>query len=217
MDYDRIGVRLLLAVILANSLFAFASDPPEQKPIATLDVSDTIFRSRQEQIPVTIEFPDDNSIAIGPCAMPGYIKCSVTVVRWENAFLERLTQTSETPQDDGRSSGTGSRKLLDFNERRVSVMQHALETLRTITTLGMIGPEDVNREVIQVVDQSNGKLCFEWNRDFQMTYARPRSGAISPSGEFVAVIDGSQLAVYQVPRICSGRSISSTKQRPRSL
>ena len=86
-------------------------------------------------------------------------------------------------------------------------MQRFLETLRTISTLGMIGPEDVNREVIQVVDSSSGRLCFEWDRDFPPTYDRPRSGAISPTGEFVAIVEGSKLNMYQVPRNCDGPKV----------
>ena len=43
--------------------------------------------------------------------------------------------------------------LFDLEERKVPRFRHLLESLRTITTFGMSGPEDTNREVVRVIDQ----------------------------------------------------------------
>jgi hypothetical protein len=103
---------------------------------------------------------------------------------------------------DTKSSADGRRVLFDFTERKVSGLQNVLESVRTITTLGMSGEEDVNREELRVVDTVTGRLCFEWHRSFPMTYSRVRSAAISPSGEFVAIAAEDTLSIYRLPAAC---------------
>jgi hypothetical protein len=112
---------------------------------------------------------------------------------------------------DTRSSADGRRMLFDFTDRKVLGLQHVLESVRTITTFGMTGPEDVNREEVQVIDTISGKSCFDWHRSFPMTYSRVRSAAISPSGESVAIAAGNTLSMYRLPAVCEASTIAHDK------
>jgi hypothetical protein len=103
------------------------------------------------------------------------------------------------------TSADGTRMLLDSNYRKVPPLQHILETAHTISTLGMIGPEDVNGEEVEVIDTLTGKTCFDWRQKFPLTNAHIRSAAISPSGKLVAIAGRRNLEIYEVPPICGGR------------
>jgi hypothetical protein len=100
------------------------------------------------------------------------------------------------------ASTDGTRMLLDFNYRKVPTLQHILDTAHTISTLGMIGPEDVNGEEVEVIDTLTGKACFDWRQKFPLTNGRMRSAAISPSGRLVAIAGISKLVIYEVPAAC---------------
>lgn len=200
-----LGVSALLIFFV---LVVFAVDPSLARPIATLDVSELLREIQKDSIPTTALFSSDSSIAVGPCPSAGYAKCSLPVVHWENGALKNTLETANVTPQSARSSVDGKRMLFDTNDRQVPLGQHLLEIAHTVLTLGMIGPEDVNREVVQVIDTSSKKSCFEWKRSFPMTWARVRSASISPSGEFVAIIEGSKLSVYRLPAACEGRTIS---------
>lgn len=92
--------------------------------------------------------------------------------------------------------------LFDFTNHKASGLKHVLESVQTVTTLGMMGPEDVNREDVRVFDTVTGKACFNWHRSFPATYSQVRSAAISPSGEFVAVVEKDKLSIYRLPADC---------------
>jgi hypothetical protein len=81
-------------------------------------------------------------------------------------------------------------------------LKYVLESVQTLTTLGMAGPEDVNHEEVRVFDTVTGKACFDWQRSFSATYSQVRSGAISPSGEFVAIVARDKLLIYRLPVVC---------------
>ena len=119
------------------------------------------------------------------------------------------TQLEIHPQggcDQGnRASADGRRMLFDFASHKASGLGGALEALRTITSFGMVGAEDVNREDVRVFDTVTGASCFDWHRSFPSTYSRVGSAAISPSGEYVAIVAGDTLSIYRLPEVC-GRS-----------
>jgi len=92
--------------------------------------------------------------------------------------------------------------LFDTPSYKASGLQNVLDNIRTITTLGMTGPEDANREEVRVVDTVTGKTCFDWHRSFPMTPNQVSSAAISPSGEFVAIATGNALSIYRLPAVC---------------
>jgi hypothetical protein len=201
-------VAAAFSVLLMYALLAIAADAPASQPLATLDVAKLLREINNDSIPATALFSSDNSIAVGPCPSAGYAKCSLPVVRWENGALKETAETAHVTPQDAKASADGKRTLFDFNDRQVPFGQHLLETAHTVLTLGMSGPEDVNGEVIQVVDTSSKKACFEWRRSFPMTWMRVRSASISPSGEFVAIIEDTKLSVYRLPAACDGRRIS---------
>jgi hypothetical protein len=176
--------------------------------VVTLDVSKLLREIQKDSIPPTALFASDNSIAVGPCPSAGYAQCSLPVVHWENGVLKGTLETARVTPQSGRSSVDGKRMLFDINDRQVPLGQHLLEIAHTVLTLGMSGPEDVNREVVQVIDASSQKSCFEWQRSFPITWTRVRSASISPSGEVVAIIEGTKLFIYRLPAACEGRTIS---------
>ena len=55
---------------------------------------------------------------------------------------------------DNRSSADGRRMLFDFTSHKMSGLGNVLESIRTITTLGMSGAEDVNREASKYLIRS---------------------------------------------------------------
>ena len=114
-----------------------------------------------------------------------------------------FTDASVCAQGD-RSSSDGRRILFDFATRKVPKLQHILESIQTISTLGMTGPEDVNGEEVRVMDTGNGKLCFGWHRSFASMNWLVQSAAISPSGESVAIAAGGKLSIYRLPAVCDG-------------
>jgi hypothetical protein len=211
------------SALFAFALLAFAADSPTPQPLATLDVA-KLLRERawvcecgglgrltgaqKDSIPTTALFSSNNSIAVGPCPSAGDAQCSLPVVYWENGTLKETAETAHVTPQSARASADGKRTLFDFNDRQVPFGQHLLETAHTVLTLGMSGPEDVNGEVVQVVDTPSKKACFEWRHTFPMTWTRVRSASISPSGEFVAIIEGTKLSVYRVPAACDGRKMS---------
>jgi hypothetical protein len=99
-------------------------------------------------------------------------------------------------------SADGGRMLFDSLNHKSSGLKHVLESVQTLTTLGMAGPEDVNHEEVRVFDSVTGKACFDWQRSFPATYGRVRSAAISPSGEFVAIVARDMLLIYRLPPVC---------------
>lgn len=134
--------------------------------------------------------------------------CGNTVRVVDFAGKKQLTikQPGLCGQGDTGSSADGRRILFDFTGHKTSGLQHVLESIQTITSLGMIGPEDYNREEVRVFDTVTGESCFEWHRSFPMTYRQIRSAAISPSGELVAITEGNALSIYRLPAVCEGRS-----------
>src|SRR5439155_5711544 len=109
---------------------------------------------------------------------------------------------------DSTSSADGSRLLIDFNDRKVSKPQHLLDSMRAVWTFGMIYPEEVNREVVQVVDTATRKSCFDWRRTFPTTGVRRKSAAISPSGKFVVIEVENNLSSYRLPSVCEGTKVT---------
>jgi hypothetical protein len=206
MDHKRGTFPILGLIVLFNcALFAFASDPLLPQPVATLDLSESLGGEPEELTLTTVAFSSDNSIAAGICrtAVQG-LKCSQYVIEWENGSFKRIVQTQEHPRWGGRSSADGSRMLFDFGVRKVPRFQHLLESVRTITTLGMSGPEDVNPEIVRVIDTATRKSCLDWHRNFPMDWRRGRFATISPSGELVAITAENKLSIYRLPAVCDG-------------
>ena len=110
-----------------------------------------------------------------------------------------------------RSSSDGRRMLFDVTSHKSSGLVGVLEGLRTITSFGMVGAEDVNRENVQVFDTVTGASCFAWHRTFPSTFTRVSSAAISPSGEFVAIEAGDTLSIYRLPEVCGPPKIPRGK------
>jgi hypothetical protein len=206
MEHKRGTLLILgLSVLLNCAPFSSASTPPVPQPIATLDPSGSLPEEAGEPILSMGAFSSDNSIALWICRTADQgLKCSQYIVQWANGSFGPITQTQEPPRWGERLSADGSRRLFDFSEREVPRFQRLLESLRTITTLGMSGPEDSNREVVRVMDTVTRKSCFEWSRSFPMRWNRGRFAAISPSGEFVAITADNKLSIYRLPAVCEG-------------
>jgi hypothetical protein len=125
---------------------------------------------------------------------------SVRIVDFDGRTL--LNLRNGCSMGDTSLSADGRRMLFDSLNHKSSGLKHVLENVQTLTTLGMVGPEDVNHEEVRVLDTFAGKACFDWQRRFPATYSRVRSAAISPSGEFVAIVEKDKLLIYRLPASC---------------
>jgi hypothetical protein len=126
----------------------------------------------------------------------------VRIVNFDGRTLLKMRPGKGCSTGDTSSSADGRRILFDYINRKVSGLKHMIESVQTLTTLGMMGPEDVNREQVRVVDTATGKACFDWSRTFPMTYSQVRSAAISPSGQFVAIVAKGTLSMYRPSADC---------------
>jgi hypothetical protein len=209
MRYERSILPTLGLVVLLNcTQLAFTSDAPLPQPVATLDTSDLLPNQRDPTF-TTVAFSSDTTIEVIACPTVHRDEtCPASVFRWKNDVLEHVAQVPKLDTGGRSSSADGKRILLDFNDRAVSRPQHFFDDVRAVATFGMIYPEEVNREVVQVVDSGTRKSCFDWHRIFPMTAARRRSAAISPSGEFVAIKVENTLSVYRLPSVCGGPRVT---------
>jgi hypothetical protein len=138
-------------------------------------------------------------------------RTTVRVVDFHGKTQLKIHQHGLCALGDTASSADGRRLLFDVNDHKTSGLRHVLENIQTITSLGMVGPEDFNREEVRVFDTVTGKSCFDWHRSFPMTYSQVRSAAISPSGEFVAIATGNTLSIYRLPPVCEGQTVTPHK------
>jgi hypothetical protein len=138
-------------------------------------------------------------------------RSTMRVVDFEGQTQLKIRQHGLCGLGDTASSADGRRMLFDVADHKTFGFQHVLENIQTVMSLGMIGPEDFNREEVRVVETVTGKTCFDWHRSFPMTNSQVRSAAISPSGEFVAIATGNALAVYRLPASCETSMIPSGK------
>lgn len=212
MESKRGTLTIVELIALANCIgFASAQTvSPLPQPVGTIDVSELLSEESGDLVLTTVAFSSDSSIALGIYRTAGQgPRLSQYVVQWEDEPFKCIVPIQESPRWGGRSSADGRRVLFDFGERKVPKLQHLLENLHTITTLGMSAPEDVNSEIVRVIDTYNRKSCFEWRRNFPMNDRRGRFATISPSGALVAIAVRNKLSIYRLPPICQG----STKVR----
>jgi len=207
MEYRR-GIFLIVALIVLLNCARFGSaqtPPPLPQPVATLDLSESLPEEQGELILTAVAFSSDSSITVGICRTSARgPNCSQHVFQSGNGSFKHIASTQEPARWGGRSSADGSRKLFEVSGRKVPRFQHLLESLHTITTLGMSGPEDSNREVVRVIDTVTRKACLDWRRSFPMTWSRGRFATISPSGELVAIATENKLLIYRLPAVCEG-------------
>jgi len=202
----RVVLVLLLAV--GNSAAAGKKEQPLPQPVATLDTTELLPNQRDLTF-TTVAFSSDTTIEVIACpTVRRDTTCPSAVFRWDNAVLEHVAQMPKLDTGGRSSSADGKRILLDFNDRAVSRPQHLFDDVRAVTTFGMIYPEEVNREVVQVVDSATRKSCFDWHRIFPMTGSRWRSAAISPSVELVAIKVENTLSEYRLPSVCGGPGVT---------
>lgn len=215
MRYER-SIRLILGlVVLLNTELALTADLPLPQPVTVID--DMLPKSDDPSL-TRVAFLSETTIEVSACpTVSRDATCTFAFFRWENGILRHSEEpvkvktggfvelVESTPSADGR------RMFLDFNDREVPKFQHLLESIITVATLGMGGAEDVNREVVQVVDTSTRKMCFDWRLTFCPTYYRMRAAAMSPSGEFVAIRLGNKLSIYRLPAVCKGPKATRRK------
>lgn len=131
---------------------------------------------------------------------------SLRIVDFDGKTLTKMRK--ECSAGDTIPSADGRLVLFDLTNHKSSGLKHVLERVQAITTLGMAGPEDVNQEEVRVIDTATGKACFDWHRSFPATlYSRARSAAISPSGEFVAIVAKDKLLIYRLRPECDESAV----------
>ncbi len=101
-------------------------------------------------------------------------------------------------------SADGSRAVFDDFTRRIQVIQRISEFVESVLTFGMSPNIESIGEEVRVVDTNSGKVCFDLDSpDRQFGRAGEYHADVSPSGRYVAVVDGSNLSVYTLPGSCT--------------
>lgn len=103
-------------------------------------------------------------------------------------------------------SADGARVLFDNFTRRISTSQRISEFIESLVSLGM-GPNIESKgEEVRVVDTKTGGVCFDLDSpERQFGVAGQHHADLSPSGRFVAVVDGNELRVYALPASCAAQ------------
>ena len=131
--------------------------------------------------------------------------CNVErIVNFDGKTLSRLGPPKGCCFSDDTWSVDGKRLLYDYKDRKVFLLRNAGEIIRMFVTLGMSGEEWPNREEIRVVDTPTGKRCLDSRRSFVTAndVELGRTAAISPSGEFAAIVTNNKLSIYRLPDAC---------------
>lgn len=83
-------------------------------------------------------------------------------------------------------------------------MQRISEFFESVATLGMGPNVQSTGEEIRVMDTRTGSICFDLDSpDHQFGEAGEHHADLSPSGRYVAVVDGNELRVYALPQACT--------------
>jgi hypothetical protein len=118
--------------------------------------------------------------------------------------LQRPKGYCDQPSQFDRWSADGKRVVFDCSSRKVSFLRGLVDFIHSVSSLGMCCEEWGNREEVRVVDATNGKICFDSIRPVAMgTEPFVRTIAISPSGEFVAILADGLLGLYRLPAVCN--------------
>jgi hypothetical protein len=103
-------------------------------------------------------------------------------------------------------STDGSRVLFDDFTRRIPTFQRVSEFFESVISLGTSPNGESKGEQIRVVDTRTGAICFDLDSpDRLFGTAGDLHAALSPSGRYVAVVDGNELSVYALPDSCATR------------
>ena len=198
-----------LAILLICATVALGAEPPVPKPVATVDLTEWV-RNQADSTFTTVTFSSETTVRVVACtSVCRDANCSSAAFRWENGLLNPTPDAAKLDEGKAKSRvSEGSRQLIHLNDRKVSRPQHVFDDMRAVWTVGMIYPEEVNREIVRVVDTATRKTCFEWRQTFPMTGLRRRSAAISPDGQLVAIEEGNSLAIYEIPLVCGGPKVS---------
>ena len=139
-----------------------------------------------------------------------YLKdCKVErIVSFDGKTLSQLSPPKGCCFSDDMWSADGKRLLFDYRDRKVFLLRNAGEIIQMFATLGMSGEEWPNREAVRVVDTLTGKSCLDWRRSFATAsdVVFGKTAAISPSGEFVAIVTKDKLSIYRLPADCDDSS-----------
>jgi hypothetical protein len=152
------------------------------------------------------------SVCAGTVTILGSDRLMLTGCKGEARVLD-FTGKERTilPKGDGWGfrygvSADGGRVLFDNFTRRISTSQRISEFIESVVSLGM-GPNIESKgEEIRVVDTKTGEVCFDLDSpERQFGAAGQHHADLSPSGRFVAVVDGNELRVYILPASCAAR------------
>jgi hypothetical protein len=126
------------------------------------------------------------------------------IVDFSGKTLSQLQPPKGCCFRDDTWSADGRRLLFDYRDRAVSLRHNPGELVRMLTTLGMSGQEWPNHETVQAVDTLTGNSCLDWQRAFEKPndVAFGRTAAISPSGDFVAIVTKHGLSIYRLRTAC---------------
>jgi hypothetical protein len=109
----------------------------------------------------------DTTIEVAACpTVRRDTTCSFAFFRWENGILKHSEEPVKVKTGgfvefvESTPSADGKRMFFDFNDRDVGKFQHLLVSIVTVVTLGMGGPEDVNREECRWWTRRHGRRAL---------------------------------------------------------
>jgi hypothetical protein len=134
------------------------------------------------------------------------------IVNFDGKTLLQLSPPRGCCFSDDTWSADGKRLLYDYRDRKVFLLRNAGEIVRMFATLGMSGEEWPNREEVRVVDTPTGKPYLDSRRSFATAndVELGKIAAISPSGQFVAIVTKDRLSIYRLPAACEHSLLAST-------
>ncbi len=124
------------------------------------------------------------------------------------ADYDGTERSSFRPLEGASSWAADARRVLfDHFSRNISAGQNVREILVMLGTVGLgVVNQAPNREDVEVVEIATGNSCFILRRAFAAnSEASSQNATISPSGEFVAMLVGGTLSVYDLPIACEAK------------
>ncbi len=186
-----------------------------------LSVSDALVAVRGDHDLLHIENPTSGAV-VGSFQIPSRSVCAgtVTVLGTDRLMLTGckgearvvdLTGKERTilPRGDGWGfrygvSADGGRVLFDNFTRRIPTSQRVTEFVESLVSFGMSPNIESKGEEVRVLDTKTGGICFDLDSpERQFGVAGQYHADLSPSGRFVAVVDGNELSVYMLSASCA--------------
>jgi hypothetical protein len=176
-------------------LLAVAARAERPAPIATLDLNG----QWPGAVATSLAFASEDTIAIAGYPGSDTVSRFIITIDWQNTKLRPLKSKSLAIYGGGGRFediyGVSNSRILSAVAPNPQLWSRDLNKL-----------EDTPIRVFHPSDTKTGGVCFDLDSpDRQFGMAGQHHADLSPSGRFVAVVDGNELHVYVLPASCAAR------------